>query len=53
MEFAIKPEEILPTAEIRPLSDVEIDHVEGGARVPPTPPGPCFPRRPDKEQVLF
>jgi hypothetical protein len=30
MECAIKSEEIFPSAEIRPLSDAELDHVEGG-----------------------
>ena len=54
MEFAIKSEEIFAAAEIRPLSDTEIESVEGGVRVPPPPGpcGPCFPRR-DKEPVLL
>jgi len=30
MKFAIKSEEIFPSAMIRPLSDAEIDCVEGG-----------------------
>jgi hypothetical protein len=42
----------MAAAEIRPLTNLEIDSVEGGVRVPP-PPGPCFPRRPDKELVLL
>ena len=30
MEFAIKTEERFPATEIRPLTDAEIDCVEGG-----------------------
>jgi hypothetical protein len=42
----------IAAAEIRPLANPEIASVEGGVCVPP-PPGPCFPRRPDKELVLL
>lgn len=31
MALTIKSEEIVPSAVIRPLSDAEIDHVNGGA----------------------
>ena len=33
MERAIKSNEILPSADIRPLNDAEIDYVNGGVSV--------------------
>ena len=53
MQVEIEAEEISPSAEIRPLSDTETEIIAGGIYPPPpTPPGPCFPRRGVPSAVL-